>query len=76
MRVSNIVLYCRSLAIGSKSGYSLFNLTSVDTTLEEIHNAHGDEICLIERLFSSSLIAIVSLNSPRKLKVSLFLIIT
>ncbi|KAM9392958.1 WD repeat domain phosphoinositide-interacting protein 2 isoform 2-T2 [Pholidichthys leucotaenia] len=31
-----------------------------------------DEVCIVERLFSSSLVAIVSLKSPRKLKVCHF----
>lgn len=59
----------RSLAVGSKSGFNLFSLGSVDITLEDIHSSNGEEICLVERLFSSSLVAIVSLNAPRKLKV-------
>lgn len=55
--------------MGSKSGFNLFSLGSVDITLEDIHSSNGEEICLVERLFSSSLVAIVSLNAPRKLKV-------
>jgi len=31
-----------------------------------------EDICIVERLFSSSLVAIVSLSSPRKLKVCHF----
>ena len=34
--------------------------------------ADNEEICIVERLFSSSLIAIVTLSSPRKLKVHHF----
>lgn len=63
-------IFCRSLAVGSKSGFNLFSLGSVDITLEDIHSSNGEEICLVERLFSSSLVAIVSLNAPRKLKVN------
>ena len=32
----------------------------------------GEDVCIVERLFSSSLIAMVSLSSPRKLKVCHF----
>lgn len=31
-----------------------------------------EDICIVERLFSSSLVAVVSLSSPRKLKVCHF----
>lgn len=62
-----------SLAVGSRFGYRLFHLNSVDR-LEQIHDNEGAirDICLVERLFSSSLVALVSLNSPRKLKVCHF----
>lgn len=59
----------RSLAVGSKHGFSLFSLTSIDSALEEIYSSSGEEINIVERLFSSSLVAVVSLNAPRKLKV-------
>lgn len=60
------------MAVGSKNGYSLFTLNSVDSSLEEIYSSQGEDICLVERLFSSSLVAVVSLNAPRKLKVNEF----
>lgn len=60
---------CRSLAVGSRNGFSLFSLNSVDSSLEEIYTSSGEEINIVERLFSSSLVAVVSLNAPRKLKV-------
>lgn len=66
----NLFYFIRSLAVGSRSGYSLFALNSVDTGLEEIYSSQGEDICLVERLFSSSLVAVVSLNAPRKLKAS------
>ena len=34
--------------------------------------ADSDDVCLVDRLFSSSLVAVVSLSSPRKLKVCHF----
>lgn len=68
--ITTFIINFRSLAVGSKNGYSLYNLGSVDTLLEEIYSSHSEEICLVERLFSSSLVAVVSINSPRKLKVN------
>lgn len=63
------LFHCRSLAVGSRNGFSLFSLNSVDSSLEEIYTSSGEEINIVERLFSSSLVAVVSLNAPRKLKV-------
>ena len=36
------------------------------------HTLESENICIVERLFSSSLVAIVSLSAPRKLKVCHF----
>ncbi|XP_077131719.1 WD repeat domain phosphoinositide-interacting protein 2 isoform X3 [Ranitomeya variabilis] len=61
-----------SLAVGIKSGYKFFSLPSVDK-LEQIYECTDTEdVCIVERLFSSSLVAIVSLKAPRKLKVCHF----
>lgn len=60
-----------SIAVGSKTGYKLFSLNSVEK-LEEIYDYESEDICIVERLFSSSLVAIVSLLAPRKLKVCHF----
>uniref|UniRef100_A0AAX7UMR1 WD repeat domain phosphoinositide-interacting protein 2 n=1 Tax=Astatotilapia calliptera TaxID=8154 RepID=A0AAX7UMR1_ASTCA len=83
-----------SLAVGTKSGYKFFSLSSVDK-LEQIYECSNPEshcipgvfflaspnqfslatwtdVCIVERLFSSSLVAIVSLKAPRKLKVCHF----
>ncbi|XP_063240637.1 WD repeat domain phosphoinositide-interacting protein 2 isoform X2 [Bacillus rossius redtenbacheri] len=62
---------CTSLAVGTKTGYRLFSLSSVDN-LEQIYENDTEDICIVERLFSSSLVAVVSLASPRKLKVCHF----
>lgn len=60
----------RSLAVGTQKGYRLFALNSVDR-LEKIHqSAELEDVTLVERLFSSSLVAVVTLPSSRKLKVS------
>jgi len=63
-----------SLAVGSKICYRLFSLSSVDR-LDLIYESSSEldgDVCLVERLFSSSLVAVVSLSSPRKLKVCHF----
>lgn len=65
-------IYISSLAVGSKNGYSLFSLNSIDTTLDEIYSNRTEDICIVERLFCSSLVAVVSLNAPRKLKVRIY----
>ncbi|XP_016844709.1 WD repeat domain phosphoinositide-interacting protein 2 isoform X3 [Nasonia vitripennis] len=62
---------CSSLAVGSKAGYKIFSLSSVDH-LEKIFENENEDVCIIERLFNSSLIAVVSASSPRKLKVCHF----
>lgn len=59
------VVDCRSLVAGSSSGYHLFALTP-DDGLEEIYASRsGQEVCLVDRLFSSSLVAIVTVAAPR-----------
>lgn len=60
-----------SLAVGNKTGYKLFPLNNVDY-LEPICASGSEDTCIVERLFSSSLVAIVSLAAPRKLKVCHF----
>lgn len=63
---------CTSLAVGKKTGYKLFSLSSVEK-LDHIYDSNAcEDISIVERLFSSSLVAIVSLSSPRKLKVCHF----
>ncbi|XP_054284203.1 WD repeat domain phosphoinositide-interacting protein 2-like isoform X3 [Macrosteles quadrilineatus] len=62
---------CTSLSVGTKTGYRIFSLSSVDS-LEQIYEDDTQDCCIVERLFSSSLVAVVSLSSPRKLKVCHF----
>ncbi|RLU26902.1 hypothetical protein DMN91_000700 [Ooceraea biroi] len=62
---------CTSLAVGSKSGYKLYSISSAGH-LEKIYENDFEDICIVERLFSSSLVAIVSLKSPRTLTVCHF----
>ncbi|XP_031777575.1 WD repeat domain phosphoinositide-interacting protein 2 isoform X1 [Nasonia vitripennis] len=69
---------CSSLAVGSKAGYKIFSLSSVDHLEKIFENGEcasrpqNEDVCIIERLFNSSLIAVVSASSPRKLKVCHF----
>ncbi|CAB3239012.1 unnamed protein product [Arctia plantaginis] len=58
---------CTSLVAGSSSGYHLFALTP-DDGIEEIYASRsGLETCLVDRLFSSSLVAVVTISATRKL---------
>ncbi|ALC44929.1 Atg18 [Drosophila busckii] len=61
-----------SLAVATSGSYSLYSLGSVDSTLDKIYHTKSDDLFLIERLFESSLVAIVSQRAPRKLKVCHF----
>ena len=66
--------FFRSLAVGTKACYRLFSIPSLDK-LDLIYESSSEldgDACLVERLFSSSLVAVVSLSSPRKLKVCHF----
>lgn len=105
-----------SLSVGTKLGYKLFPLTSIERKLDPsfekgnlinllpnqlhptIHTIHiytcaplaisscplymcvcvtdGGEVCIIERLFSSSLVAVVELAHPRKLRACHFKVCT
>lgn len=61
---------CTSLAVGTKTGYRLYTINSSEK-LTETYSCEKDleDICIVERLFSSSLIAVVSMSNPRKLRV-------
>ncbi|XP_020499904.1 WD repeat domain phosphoinositide-interacting protein 1 isoform X1 [Labrus bergylta] len=53
-----------SLALGTKTGYKLFSLTMVEK-LDCIHeSAETPDVYIVERLFSSSLVVVVSTNMP------------
>ncbi|KPJ03660.1 WD repeat domain phosphoinositide-interacting protein 2 [Papilio xuthus] len=60
---------CTSLVAGSSSGYHLFALTPDDGVEEIYASRSGQDTCLVDRLFSSSLVAIVTVAAPRKLYV-------
>ncbi|KAB7498848.1 WD repeat domain phosphoinositide-interacting protein 2, partial [Armadillidium nasatum] len=60
-----------SIGVGTRKGYKLFTIAS-DDKIEEICENACEDTCIVERLFSSSLVAVVSLSSPRKLQVCHF----
>ncbi|XP_041737324.1 WD repeat domain phosphoinositide-interacting protein 1-like [Coregonus clupeaformis] len=57
-----------SLAVGTKTGYKLFSVTSVDK-LDCIYESETPDVYIVERLFSSSLVVVVSLSMPRRMNV-------
>lgn len=58
-----------ALAVGHDEGYTLYHLRSIEN-LEKAHEGKNPKkTCIVERLFSSSLICLVSLNHTRKLQV-------
>uniref|UniRef100_A0A182QSU5 Autophagy-related protein 18 n=1 Tax=Anopheles farauti TaxID=69004 RepID=A0A182QSU5_9DIPT len=61
----------RSLSVVSRTGYRLFSLASVER-VDEIFCSHDEDTKIAERLFSSSLVAVVTASEPNKLKVCHF----
>ncbi|XP_063816803.1 WD repeat domain phosphoinositide-interacting protein 1 isoform X3 [Pseudophryne corroboree] len=60
---------CTSLAIGMKTGYKLFSLSSVEQ-LDLVHESYElSDVYIVERLFSSSLVVVVSNSKPRQMNV-------
>uniref|UniRef100_A0A8C5K8I3 WD repeat domain phosphoinositide-interacting protein 2 n=1 Tax=Jaculus jaculus TaxID=51337 RepID=A0A8C5K8I3_JACJA len=60
---------CTSLAIGTKTGYKLFSLSSVER-LDQVHGSNEiPDVYIVERLFSSSLVVVVSHTKPRQMNV-------
>ncbi|XP_075034066.1 WD repeat domain phosphoinositide-interacting protein 1 isoform X1 [Mixophyes fleayi] len=60
---------CTSLAIGMKTGYKLFSLSSVEQ-LDLVHESYElSDVYIVERLFSSSLVVVVSHSKPRQMNV-------
>uniref|UniRef100_A0A4W6D490 WD repeat domain, phosphoinositide interacting 1 n=1 Tax=Lates calcarifer TaxID=8187 RepID=A0A4W6D490_LATCA len=58
-----------SLALGTKTGYKLFSLTTVEK-LDCIHeSAETPDVYIVERLFSSSLVVVVSTTMPQRMNV-------
>ncbi|XP_037260761.1 WD repeat domain phosphoinositide-interacting protein 1 isoform X1 [Falco rusticolus] len=60
---------CTSLAIGTTTGYRLFSLSSVDQ-LDQVHESNEiPDVYIVERLFSSSLVVVVSHARPQQMNV-------
>lgn len=58
-----------SLALGTRTGYKLFSLTSVEK-LDCIHeSANTPDVYIVERLFSSSLVVMVSAAMPQRMNI-------
>ncbi|XP_056461093.1 WD repeat domain phosphoinositide-interacting protein 1 isoform X2 [Gadus chalcogrammus] len=57
-----------SLAVGTGMGYKLYSLTSVEK-LDCIHESDSPDVSIVERLFSSSLVVVVSTSTPRRMNV-------
>ncbi|OAF70645.1 Autophagy-related protein 18 [Intoshia linei] len=60
-----------TLTIGSNDGFKIISLKSPDK-LEVVYNYRGEALIIVERLFSSSLLAIVTEKLPRRLKICHF----
>uniref|UniRef100_A0A674GJ41 WD repeat domain, phosphoinositide interacting 1 n=1 Tax=Taeniopygia guttata TaxID=59729 RepID=A0A674GJ41_TAEGU len=60
---------CTSLAIGTTTGYRLFSLSSVEQ-LDQVHESNEiPDVYIVERLFSSSLVVVVSHAKPQQMNV-------
>ncbi|XP_041849889.1 WD repeat domain phosphoinositide-interacting protein 1-like isoform X2 [Melanotaenia boesemani] len=57
-----------SLALGTRTGYRLFSLTMVEK-LDCIHESETPDVYIVERLFSSSLVAVVSATTPQRMNI-------
>lgn len=62
---------CRSLTVVGTTGYRLFALSAVDR-VDELFCSHNEDTKIAERLFSSSLVAVVTTAEPTKLKVYVY----
>jgi len=59
------------VAVGTHDGYHLYGINSTDT-MDLVHKDEEPDVYLVERLFSSSLVAVVATSSPRTLRVTHF----
>ncbi|XP_075888600.1 WD repeat domain phosphoinositide-interacting protein 1 [Nelusetta ayraudi] len=57
-----------SLAVGTKTGYKLFSLTMVEK-LDCVHESETPDVYIVERLFSSSLVVVVSTAMPQRMNI-------
>uniref|UniRef100_A0A1I8G4R1 WD repeat domain phosphoinositide-interacting protein 2 n=2 Tax=Macrostomum lignano TaxID=282301 RepID=A0A1I8G4R1_9PLAT len=63
---------CSSLAVGLSNGYALYSVSSSGDKLDELHRWCGEAVSIVERHYSSSLVAAVMLAQPRRLRVMHF----
>ena len=66
-----IISTCRCVAVGTVGGYRLHSINSTDS-MDLVHRDEEPEVYIAERLFSSSLVAVVSTSNPRTLRVCHF----
>lgn len=59
------------VAVGTVGGYRLHSINSTDS-MDLVHRDEEPEVYIAERLFSSSLVAVVSTSNPRTLRVCHF----
>jgi len=59
------------VVVGTNSGYHLYSINSTDT-MDLVHKNDEPDVYIAERLFSSSLVAVVSTTNPRTLRVCHF----
>jgi len=59
------------VVVGTSSGYHLYSINSTDT-MDLVHKNDEPDVYIAERLFSSSLVAVVSTTNPRTLRVCHF----
>lgn len=64
------IFFFSSLAIISSTGYKLFTLSS-NNNVDEIFASKEEDTKIAERLFSSSLVVVVTTSETNKLKVSI-----
>ncbi|KAM6957270.1 WD repeat domain phosphoinositide-interacting protein 1-like [Aplochiton taeniatus] len=57
-----------SLAVGTKTGYKLFSVTASER-LDCVHESETPDVYIVERLFSSSLVVVVSMFMPQRMNV-------
>lgn len=55
------------LVVGRKSDYTIFTLSCINSALPATHKSEAEDVILVERLFSTSLIALVTASHPSKL---------
>ena len=61
----------RCVAVGTAGGYRLHSINSTDS-MDLVHRDEEPDVYIAERLFSSSLVAVVSTSNPRTLRVCHF----